>query len=113
MAALGQCYVRFALEQPGRFALMFSAGLDKARYPELQQAAAALYELLGHAVRDTAPARDPQVATLAAWSLVHGLAHLLLDWQLNEAMRGGLSATELSERVTRMFAEGLSQPNVI
>ena len=110
LAALGQGYVGFALAQPGRFALMFSSGLDKARYPELQQAATALYQLLGQAVRAAAPARDPQVATLAAWSLVHGLAQLLLDRQLSETMRGGLSTTELSERVTRMFTDSLQQP---
>lgn len=107
LAALGQCYVRFALEQPGRFALMFGAGLDKTRYPQLQQAALALYRRLGQAVRETAPAREPEVATLAAWSLVHGLAQLLLDRQLSEAVQDGSSAAELSERVTRMFADGL------
>lgn len=107
LAALGQCYVRFALEQPGRFALMFGAGLDKTRYPQLQQAALALYRRLAQAVHETAPAREPEVATLAAWSLVHGLAQLLLDRQLSETVQGGLSAAELSERVTRMFADGL------
>jgi len=107
LAALGQRYVEFALAHPGRFALMFSAALDKARYSELQLAATELYELLGQAVRAAAPARDPVVATLAAWSLVHGLAQLLLDQQLSEAMCGDLSATELSQRVTRLFAESL------
>jgi AcrR family transcriptional regulator len=107
LAALGQCYVRFALEQPGRFALMFGAGLDRPRYPQLQQAALALYRRLARAVHETAPAREPEVATLAAWSLVHGLAQLLLDRQLSEAVQGGLSAAELSERVTRMFVDGL------
>lgn len=107
LAALGQCYVRFALEQPGRFALMFGAGLDKTRYPQLQQAALALYRRLAQAVHETAPAREPEVATLAAWSLVHGLSQLLLDRQLSETVQGGLSVAELSERVTRMFADGL------
>jgi AcrR family transcriptional regulator len=107
LAALGQCYVRFALEQPGHFALMFGAALDKARHPGLQQAATALHERLALAVRETAPGQDPQVATLAAWSLVHGLAQLLQERQLSEAMRAGLSAAELSERVTRLFVAGL------
>lgn len=107
LAALGQCYVRFALEQPGRFTLMFGAGLDKTRHPGLQQAATALYQRLALAVRETAPGRDPQVATLAAWSLVHGLAQLLQERQLSEAMRAGLSVDELGERVTRLFVDGL------
>ncbi|MEX6503863.1 TetR/AcrR family transcriptional regulator [Pseudomonas zhanjiangensis] len=107
LAALGQCYVHFALEQPGRFALMFGATLDKARYPELQQAAQALHQRLAQAVHAAAPERDPLVATLAAWSLVHGLAHLLQDRQLGERMGAGLSAEELSARVTALFVEGL------
>jgi len=107
LAAIGQCYVRFALEQPGRFALMFSASLDKARHPELQSAAAALYQRLARAVQTAAPSREPQVATLAAWSLVHGLAQLLLDRQLSESAQAGMGAQELTERVTRLFAEGL------
>lgn len=107
LAGLGQCYVHYALEQPGRFALMFGTGLDKAGHPGLQQAATALYQRLALAVHETAPGRDPQVATLAAWSLVHGLAQLLQQRQLSEAMRAGLSAAELGERVTRLFVEGL------
>lgn len=107
LAALGQCYVRFALARPGCFALMFSPALDKARHPGLQQAATALYQLLAQSVQAAAPARDPQLATLAAWSLVHGLAQLLQDQQLGETLRAGLSAAELSERVTRLFVEGL------
>ncbi|MGH8353447.1 MAG: TetR-like C-terminal domain-containing protein, partial [Pseudomonas sp.] len=97
----------FALAQPGRFALMFSASLDKARHPELQAAAAALYERLAQTVRAAAPSREPQVATLAAWSLVHGLAQLLLDRQLSEAAQAGMGVSELTERVTQLFAEGL------
>ncbi|NQD91657.1 TetR/AcrR family transcriptional regulator [Pseudomonas sp. CrR25] len=107
LAALGQCYVRYALEQPGRFALMFGAGLDKARHPALQQAALALYQRLALAVREAAPQREPQVTTLAAWSLVHGLAHLLQERQVSETMGAGLSVEELGERVTRLFVDGL------
>jgi AcrR family transcriptional regulator len=104
LAELGQCYVRFALTQPGHFALMFSVALDKRRYPELQQASAGLYARLATAVRAAAPQRDQQVATLAAWSLVHGLAHLLQEQQLSETLGAGLSADELAEQVTQLFA---------
>lgn len=107
LAGLGQCYVAFALEQPGRFALMFSPGLDKSRHPELQAAALQLFDLLREAVRQAAPKRDVQIATLAAWSLVHGLSQLLLDRQLSETLLGEQPADALSEQVTRLFTEGL------
>ncbi len=38
---------------------------------------------------------------------MHGLAQLLLDRQLSEAAQAGMSALELTERVTQLFAEGL------
>ncbi|SEQ04202.1 transcriptional regulator, TetR family [Pseudomonas cuatrocienegasensis] len=104
LAELGQCYVRFALAQPGHFALMFSVSLDKRRYPELQQAAAALHARLVAVVQVAAPQRPHQVATLAAWSLVHGLAHLLQEQQLGETLGPGLSAEQLAEQVTQLFA---------
>lgn len=103
LAELGQCYVRFALTQPGVFALMFSVSLDKRRYPELQQASEALYKRLAAAVQVAAPQRSQQVATLASWSLVHGLAHLLQELQLSETLGAGLSVEELTEQVTQLF----------
>jgi AcrR family transcriptional regulator len=103
LAELGQCYVRFALAQPGHFALMFSVTLDKRRYPELQQASAALYARLAAAVQVAAPQHTQQIATLAAWSLVHGLAHLLQEQQLSETLGAGQGADELTEQVTRLF----------
>lgn len=69
---------------------------------------AGLHQRLVQAVHAAAPGRDPLVATLAAWSLVHGLAHLLQDRQLGERMGDGMSAEELSARVTELFVEGSS-----
>lgn len=102
LQALGQCYVAFALEQPGRFALMFGGVADKQRYPQLQQAAQALYRQLGASVQAVAPGQDLTTASLAAWSLVHGLAQLLLDDQLP-----GQDAEAAAQAVTGLFVAGL------
>lgn len=102
LAALGQCYVAFALEQPGRFALMFGGIADKSRYPQLQHAAQLLYQQLGAAVEALTPEQDQATASLAAWSLVHGLAKLLLDEQLP-----GQDAAAAASAVTGLFATGL------
>lgn len=102
LAALGQCYVAFALEQPGRFALMFGGIADKSRYPQLQHAAQLLYQQLGTGVEALAPAQDQATASLAAWSLVHGLAKLLLDEQLP-----GQDANAAARAVTGLFVAGL------
>jgi len=69
--AMGEAYVEFALEHPHRFRLMFGrqAGL----------AARQTYEALLDSFRTQREIADPEKAAAAAWSLVHGLAHLLLD----------------------------------
>ena len=66
---LGEAYVRFALEHPQRFRLMSQARL------------AHVYEIFVAAFRAEALAR-PEVAAAAAWSVVHGLATLLVDGHL-------------------------------
>ncbi len=66
---MGEAYVEFALQHPQRFRLMFGGvlpGRDRRAYECLQRAFADLGE---HA----------QYAAAAAWALVHGLSHLLLD----------------------------------
>lgn len=73
---MGEAYVRFALQQPQRFRLMFGGVLPLAKYPELGGAAKGAYEALVSAFKDLA---RPELAAAAAWSLVHGLSHLLLD----------------------------------
>jgi AcrR family transcriptional regulator len=66
---MGEAYVEFALAHPQRFRLMFG-GLpgvsDHRAYEALRQSFADLGE-------------DAEYAAAAAWGLVHGLAHLLLD----------------------------------
>jgi len=74
--ALGEAYVRFALEHPQRFRLMFGGVLPMARYPELRESAGRAYQALADSLRELP---DPALAAAAAWSLVHGLAQLLLD----------------------------------
>jgi len=73
---MGAAYVRFALEQPQRFRLMFGGQLPLAKYPQLSTAAKAAYESLVGAFKDLPRS---ELAAAAAWSLVHGLSNLLLD----------------------------------
>jgi AcrR family transcriptional regulator len=73
---MGEAYVRFALEHPQRFRLMFGGVLRFADYPQLRAAAQSTYEALKAAMAELP---QPDIAAAAAWSLVHGLAHLMLD----------------------------------
>lgn len=102
LAALGRCYVAYALEQRGLFRLMFASALERGRYPQLQESAARLHGQLELAVA-ALEVPDTAIASLSAWSLVHGLSQLLLDGQVP----GGENPEALIEQVTRTFAEGL------
>ena len=73
---MGEAYVRFAVEQPQRFRLMFGGVLPLAKYPELSTAAQGAYQALVEAFKELP---RPELGAAAAWSLVHGLSHLLLD----------------------------------
>lgn len=74
---LGEAYVQFALGHPQRFRLMFGGALPAGKYPELQQNARATFAKLEGAFAGLGT--DAEFAAAAAWSLVHGLAQLMLD----------------------------------
>jgi len=73
---LGVAYVQFALQHPQRFRLMFGG------VSPIGDAARQAYG----AVLDAYKALPrPELAAAAAWSLMHGLAQLLLEGHLPEA----------------------------
>ena len=85
---LGEAYVRFALENPAHYRLMYGReALVREEVPELQQAAVALFERLAALIREHQRAglikrQDPQMQAYAAWSAIHGLASLLIEGQI-------------------------------
>jgi AcrR family transcriptional regulator len=75
---LGEAYVRFALAHPELFRLMFGREL----HAEAQNTRARFAEAFAGL------GAEAQFAAAAAWSLVHGLANLILDGHLeNDAER--------------------------
>lgn len=83
--AMGGAYVRFALAHPQRFRLMFGGVLKLESNPELARASAGAYGALVAAMTAQKEIQDPETAAAAAWALVHGLAHLLLDGHFAQA----------------------------
>lgn len=108
-------YVMFALKHGARFRMMFSAEVaDKSAHPSLQAASVAAYAVLEEAItrcQQTGAARegDPRVLSQTAWSLVHGLAMLLLDGHLgrSDCFAG---AESLARAATNLLWEGLQAP---
>lgn len=82
---VGVAYVRFAVDRRAHFEVMFRPELyraaDQALVGPKAAAAAALYGPLGDVTGDD-DALDPQTPFIALWSLVHGLATLLLTENL-------------------------------
>jgi AcrR family transcriptional regulator len=75
-------YVRFAIDHPGHYAVMFDRSLVGPEDPELvaAQDAAGAELVQGVGTLDDPRAKDdPQAAALAAWSLVHGFSLLWLN----------------------------------
>lgn len=91
--AMGVAYVRFAVEHPGHFAVMFRTELLHADEPGYRSACQDAFAVLMGAVgsaRSDLDADDPQVllAAAGAWSIVHGFATLWLDGSMPEAVSG-------------------------
>jgi AcrR family transcriptional regulator len=85
-AASGQAYVRFALDNPDLFRLMFAStpylANPKTQAPE-GSAAGHLHRGVVEIMGSSATPEAEFVGMMRAWSLVHGLAMLILDQQLD------------------------------
>ena len=95
-------YVRFAIDHPGHYAVMFDKSLYDPTDPELVAAetAAGVELAAGVATLDDPRANDdPQAAQLAAWSLVHGFSLL---W-LNKAIDNDTDPVATVRRVAGML----------
>lgn len=95
-------YVRFAVEHPGHYAVMFDRSLVDPDDTDLDAARSAAGAELAAGVGtldDPRAEQDPQAAGLAAWSLVHGFAML---W-LNGAIDTDSDPVQTAQRVAQML----------
>ncbi len=92
-AASGQAYVRFAIANPALFRLMFATSPARAR-PGLEapkgSPAWLLQQGVVEAIGADAPPDQMFIGMMQAWSLVHGLAMLILDEQVDPNIAGGM-----------------------
>jgi AcrR family transcriptional regulator len=94
-------YVRFAIEHPGHYQVMFNRSLLDIADTELAAAETAAGAELSRGVatlRDAHAQSDPAGAQLAAWSLVHGFSTL---W-LNDAVNAQVRETDPMQTVLRI-----------
>ena len=103
----GVRYVRFAREHPAHFQVMFTPELLRADDLELTTARTLAGDALRGAVSDVRPEDlgiDTRLAGVAAWSLAHGFATLLLSHNLD-----GPVGEKDPEEVFRALAAALFQ----
>ncbi len=111
---LGRAYVRFAIDEPSLFRIMFWAELDKDRFSNLREVSVAAFDTLVRAVRQAQSAgvlaqpprgSDPLAFSIVCWSVVHGMATLHVE--------GAFAHLEVADDIekqavaaTRMLIEG-------
>jgi AcrR family transcriptional regulator len=107
LAAMATSYVRFAAEQRPLFDTLFSAGLDKTRYPELQRAWEPIDTLL--AVVQEICAGDTTAAEALAAAMeatAHGHATLLIDGEYGEGQEAIQTAADQAAGATLALIAG-------
>ena len=105
---VGRAYVLFALDEPVYFRLMFRPELtDLKRFPEVEaegeRTFGVLQGLVAELAGEGAGEEEREALTSLHWSLVHGLATLLLDGNLGEGLGGRAAQERHIEAVLRLF----------
>jgi AcrR family transcriptional regulator len=102
LIALGVAYVRFAVDEPGRFTVMFRPEHVHDDDPAYGSAGEEAFNVLVETVAELRTDLEPGsvellLAATGAWSIVHGFATLWLDGNL---------PPEVTSQVTNAAAEG-------
>ena len=110
-AAVSSEYVRFAGERRPMFDLLFGAGLDKHRYPELEAAAMEVMDEVAGIARELVPGGDEDLAAALLQALIglaQGHAVLLLDGAFGEPAQAVDLAAGRAAAATRALVRGRS-----
>lgn len=115
LIALGAAYVRFALDEPGYFRLLFGAHVvDLVAHPAAAAAKAAGSAAAGHLRRAVSEFHDSTHAVLPArdlerivWAQVHGLAWLVLEQELRP-QPSHAEAASLAETALGAILDGVA-----
>lgn len=113
LAACGVAYVLFAIQHPAHFRVMFGPHFTRrVDHEQLAQEGGNAFGLLVQSIIEGQKAGElregePMPLALMSWSLVHGLASLLVDGQLQNVTSGGVQAEDLAVFQTRLLFEGL------
>jgi AcrR family transcriptional regulator len=111
LAAIGRGYVRFAVTEPAQFEVMFRTDALDESASELLAATEAAFALLTGTIERCCLEgwlgdREPELVTVAAWSIVHGLASLWISGRLVDRI-GASDSGQLAAAVSELFVEAV------
>ena len=98
-SAVARAYLGFALDRPRRYRLMFAGEAFPAHHAALSAQADVLLHAIARSVPDLGDAEYARRAAIAAWSLLHGLALLLIEGFLGPVPQGADAERLLREVV--------------
>lgn len=107
MTAMGKAYVRFALHNPAHFKLMFRSELVREeRHDDARACAQSAYDVLLLLAGDVAnkSGQNTELVVLTAWSMVHGLATLMLEGKLDKALEDGAEPLAAADAAIELYA---------
>jgi AcrR family transcriptional regulator len=116
LGACGVAYVLFAVQHPAHFRVMFGPHFTKpADHEELAKEGSNAFGLLVQNIVQCQQAGmmlegEPMPLAIMAWSQVHGLASLLVDNQLQQALQNGATPEQLAQFQARLLIEGMRRP---
>ena len=116
LKACGRAYVRFGLAEPHLLHLMFSQAIpDWSLHPGLKEASDELAATLADVVAAGQEAGGLRLAplgelTLTAWSLVHGLALLLVGRRIPVPEIDDAFVEHVSQACVELLVQGLAKP---
>lgn len=113
LAACGIAYVLFSIQHPAHFRVMFGPHFTRrVDHESMANEGGNAFGLLMQSIIEGQKAGElregePMPLALMAWSLVHGLASLLVDGQLQHKGQEAPKAEDLAVFQTRLLFEGL------
>lgn len=115
---MGWAYVRFGIERPALYKLMFASEDLPAKcdeYPELEAAAEAAFDLLTGMLdrmqrRGLVRAGDPEADGLSVWAHVHGLTSLIITGRVECACDPAPQPAEVVTSSLMTLLGGLRSP---
>jgi AcrR family transcriptional regulator len=115
---MGSAYVRFGMDHPALYKLMFASEelpAKRGEYPELEAAAEAAFDLLTEMLtrmqrRGFLRAGDPEADGLSVWAHVHGLTSLIITGRVECAGAPALQPAEVVSFSLSTLLGGLRSP---